>query len=214
MSTPNMTAKRAPVAQPLRIDLLYLDLETCTRCVATDRSLESAIEATRELLAATGIVVEVNRVHVESAAQARALRFISSPTIRVNGRDLAIELRESPCGSEACTDGCGDQIACRVWVHEGHEHTEPPPALIADAILREVSGGTPVAPGPNREAYELPENLERFFAGKAAGQAEAATAEEPSNLACCSPREQRSCCDPEDKPECCDAVSEGPCGCR
>jgi hypothetical protein len=36
-------------------------------------------------------------------------------SIRVNGRDVALELRESSCGSEACTDGCGEPIACHVW---------------------------------------------------------------------------------------------------
>jgi hypothetical protein len=66
------------------------------------------------VLDATGAAVEVRKTLVETAAQARELRFVSSPIIRINGRDLAFELKESSCGSEACTDGCGDQIACRV----------------------------------------------------------------------------------------------------
>ncbi|MGH2762330.1 MAG: DUF2703 domain-containing protein [Thermoleophilaceae bacterium] len=41
----------------LRIDFLFLDLETCTRCRGTDRNLESALELARELLAATGTVL-------------------------------------------------------------------------------------------------------------------------------------------------------------
>ena len=84
----------------LRIDSLFLDLTTCTRCRGADRSLESALEVARDVLTAAGTEVEVNKIHVESATKARELGFVSSPTIRVNGRDIALELRESSCGSE------------------------------------------------------------------------------------------------------------------
>lgn len=212
-------------ADELRIEFMYLDLTTCTRCLGTDRSLEAALELTRDVLAATGVKVEVSKIQVESAEQARELRFVSSPTIRVNGADVALELRESSCGSEACTDGCGDQIACRVWVHRGQEYTEPPPAMIVEAILRQVYGGAGetsggpaadpgavagAAGGAGAESYQLPGNLERFYAGKsaAAGQQQA----------CCSPAKQETCCEPGDKAECCGtAPGENPggsCGCQ
>jgi hypothetical protein len=88
------------------------------------------------------VEVAVNKVHVESAAQARDLRFVSSPTLRVDGRDLAFELKESACGCDACTDGSGEPIACRDWTYRGEEYTEAPVGLIVDAILGEVYGGT------------------------------------------------------------------------
>lgn len=97
----------------LRIDFLFLDLTTCDRCRGTDASLESALEVVRDRLEATGTDVEITKIHVATAEQARALPFVSSPTIRVNDRDVALELRESSCGSEACTDGCGDHVDCR-----------------------------------------------------------------------------------------------------
>lgn len=92
----------------LRIEFLFLDLTTCSRCLGADRSLESALDVVREALQATGVELEVDKILVESAEQARTLRFVSSPTIRVDGHDVALELRESSCGSEACTDGCGE----------------------------------------------------------------------------------------------------------
>lgn len=195
----------APTSDRLRIEFLFLDLTSCTRCLGADRSLESALDIVGEVLEATGVEVEVDKILVESAEQARALRFVSSPTIRVDGRDVALELRESSCGSEACTDGCGDQIACRVWVHRGREYTEPPVAMIVDAILEHVySGPSPRARG-EAQSYELPENLARFFSGKAA------SAEE---RACCPPAEQQSCCDADAKDGCCDAAPGEGCGCR
>jgi hypothetical protein len=191
----------------LAIDFLFLDLTTCARCLGADRSLASALEVVHDVLEATGVEVEVNKVLVRSEEQARAQRFVSSPTIRVDGRDVALELRESSCGSEACTDGCGDQISCRVWVHGGREYTEPPVGMIVDAILGHVYGGAPTRARLEAESYELPANVARFFAGKAAATA----SKEP---ACCPPAEQRSCCDAEAKVECCDAEPGEGCGCR
>jgi hypothetical protein len=205
MTTPAPTPTRR-----LQIDFLFLDLETCTRCRGTERNLESALESARELLSATGTEVEVNEILLDTAELARELRFESSPTIRVNGRDIALELRESSCGSEACTDGCGESIACRVWVHGGREHTEPPVAMILDAILRAAYGGEMVERQRDAEPYELPENLERLYAGKLLGEAAQAAVQTD----CCPLEEQGSCCDAEDKAECCGAATGESCGCR
>jgi hypothetical protein len=154
----------------LRIDLLFLDLTTCTRCLGADRSLEAALERVGDVLRAAGVEPEVNKVWVESAEQARALRFVSSPTIRVDGEDVALELRESPCGAEACTDGCGANTGCRVWVYRGAEYTEPPVEMIVDAILRRVYGGVASPRAEVVAGYELPENLARFFAGRTSSE--------------------------------------------
>jgi hypothetical protein len=191
----------------LRLDFLFLDLTTCSRCLGADRSLESALDVVREVLQATGVELEVDKILVESAEQARALRFVSSPTIRVDGHDVALELRESSCGSEACTDGCGDQIACRVWVHRGEEYTEPPVAMIVDAVLGHVYGGAPPRGARQQEPYVLPENLARFFSAKT-GSAES------EESACCAASEQESCCEAEAKADCCGAGTGEGCGCR
>jgi hypothetical protein len=200
-------AEASRTGNRLRIDLLFLDLTTCSRCLGANRSLEGALEVVRGVVDATGVEVEVNKILVESEEQARAHRFASSPTIRVNGRDVALELRESSCGSEACTDGCGGAIACRVWVHRGEEYTEPPVAMIVDAILGRLYDDVDPNPAAGAVPYELPENVARFFAGKA----EASASEEGP---CCSASERMSCCDAAEKAECCGASTEAGCGCR
>lgn len=184
--------------ETLRIDLLVLDLTTCARCLGAERNLELALETVRDVVQATGTSIDIDKTIVESEEQARMLGFVSSPTIRIDGHDVALELRESVCGSEACTDACGDDIACRVWVHRGREYTEPPVEMIVDAILGRVYGGAP-ASVPERAG--LPENLVRYFA-------------RPEESACCSPAERESCCDAEAKAECCDAEPADDCGCR
>jgi hypothetical protein len=204
-----VTEPIAASARKLIIDFLYLDLTTCTRCRGTDRSLQAALADVGEVLTAAGIEVEVRKVHIRSEAEARTWRFVSSPTIRINGADIAFELRESSCGSEACIDGCGDHIACRTWVFGDREYTEPPAELIVDAILRQVYG-QPTDSVEDRP-YHLPDNLQRFFAGQSApsGVLELVPV---TRSECCSPAEHDTCCEPEDKADCCTETVG--CGCR
>lgn len=191
-------AKAASNLDRLQIDFLYLDLTSCGRCLGTDRNLESALDVVREVLEATGAAVEVRKILVETAAHARELRFVSSPTIRINGRDLAFELKESPCGCDACTDPAGAPIACRDWTYRGEEYTEAPVGLIVDAILGEVYGGTEQRPTTQDDTYELPENLERFFA---------------EGAGCSSTAESESCCEPAAAADCCSPATSKDCGC-
>lgn len=190
--------------QQLVIDFMYLDLETCTRCQGTDANLEAALAEVGRVLEAAGAAVSVRKTLVASAEQAQMLGFVSSPTIRVNGTDIALELRESSCAEcgEACA--CDGGIDCRVWVWQGQEHTAAPTAMIVDAILREAygAGERSLAPVPGA----LPENLERFFAGKAQLAADEAS--------CCSKSEQAACCEPSQKASCCGDGLSGSCGCQ
>jgi hypothetical protein len=197
----------AALTRKVAIDFLYLDLDTCDRCIGTNTNLDAALDQIAHLLQAAGIQVLVQKTHVASEDQARKLRFVSSPTLRVNGQDVALELRESPCGAEACT--CNGGIDCRVWVWQGQELTEAPTPMTVDAILGEVYGGSD---RPVTEALlpeDVPENLKRFFASKR---------EQPSNqateMSCCSATEQATCCEPSAKTSCCGAAPAGSCGCQ
>lgn len=148
----------------LEIEFLYLDLDVCVPCRGTDSSLEEAIAEVSSVLEATGIEVNMRKIHVQTEEQALALGFVSSPTIRINGRDILLEVRESLC--ESCGDLCGDDVECRVWVYRGKEYSVPPKGLIIEAILREAyKEPGEDAPEPTRPA-ELPDNLKRFFAAK------------------------------------------------
>ena len=142
------------------IDFLYLDLEVCTWCKGTGDSLDAALAQVATVLQAGGVEVTVNRIHVDSEEKALQHRFASSPTIRVNGRDIQLEGKESKCDS--CGDLCGDDVDCRIWLYQGKEYTSPPPAMIIDAILREVYG-QPAAAVAASEPFVLPDNLRKFF---------------------------------------------------
>ena len=149
----------------IEIDFLYLDLSVCGRCIGTDASLDAAVAEVSGVLKAAGFDVVVNKINITSRELAVKHRFLSSPTIRVNGRDIQPDIKESAC--ESCADlcACGDSVDCRVWLHEGAEHTVPPKEFIVNAILREVYSDTS-APARVMGEYQLPHNLEVFFEGR------------------------------------------------
>ena len=63
----------------MRVSFLYY--EECP-------SYDLALERLREVMAEEGIPGEAEVVKVESEEQARELRFVGSPTIRVDGQDI------------------------------------------------------------------------------------------------------------------------------
>ena len=149
----------------LDIDLLYLDLSVCERCQDTESALEEAIDEVARVLETTGVEVALNKIHVTSEAQAVALGFLVSPTIRVNGRDIQMHFRESLCESCGTLCGCEGGVSCREWEYQGQWYTAPPKGLIIEAILKEIYG----APGGGRDGPQIsekaPDNLKRFFSG-------------------------------------------------
>lgn len=148
----------------LTIEFLYLDLDACTRCRGTGRNLEEALNEVAQILQATGVQVNLQKIHVQSEEQALALGFVSSPTIRINGRDIQLDVRESLC--ESCGDLCGEDVDCRVWVYQGKEYSVAPKGMIIEAILKHVYGGEMEVPAEREAPKELPDNLKRFFAAK------------------------------------------------
>jgi len=155
------------VGRPLVVELLALDLSTCGRCTGTDRNIESAVKDLRPVLAETGVDLQFRRTVVETADQAIALRFRSSPTMRINGRDVPIEFRESRCGDcISLAGGSSCSVDCRVWVWRGQEYTEAPKGLVVDAILRAYPPTTDPSAVPANQPFELPDNLNRFFSAR------------------------------------------------
>jgi hypothetical protein len=143
----------------LDIDFLYLDLNTCERCLSVNETLKEALEILSSVFDTLGYRVRVNSVNIMSKKLAEQYRFVSSPTIRVNGVDICNEVKESDCAD--CGDLCGDSVDCRVFVYEDKEHEQPPVAMIVDGILDAIYGQKP----REDQLYMLPDNLRKFFAG-------------------------------------------------
>jgi len=144
----------------ITIDFLFLDLSVCTRCQGAESNLDEALKDVSHVLQATGTDVVINKVNVNTEELAVKYKFLTSPTIRVNGRDIQMEYKESLC--ESCGDLCGDEVDCRVWIYQGNEYTEPPKAMIIEGILKEVYGGGSHI-SYKEDEYIVPDNLKHFY---------------------------------------------------
>ncbi|MFZ5944470.1 MAG: DUF2703 domain-containing protein [Bacillota bacterium] len=144
------------------IDFLYLDLSVCERCQGTEHNLAEAINQVSGVLQAAGFELVLNKINITSRELAIKHQFVSSPTIRVNGIDIALDVKESSC--RECGDLCGDSVDCRVWIYEDVEYSEPPKAMIINAILRCIYSNEK-ADSIQKGDYKLPNNLKLFFEG-------------------------------------------------
>ncbi|RXT03892.1 DUF2703 domain-containing protein [Ammoniphilus sp. CFH 90114] len=151
-------------SKQLTIDFMYIDLDVCTRCKGTEENLDQVMTEVVSLLTTTGYDVKVNSILIENEKQAEALKFVSSPSIRINGKDIDLTTKESSCDS--CGSITGTNVDCRVWVYEGNEYTEAPKALIMNAILKEVYGAKESQNNEVKDSYVVPDNLKKFFAAK------------------------------------------------
>lgn len=143
------------------VEYLYLDLQTCDRCIGTDAVLEEVLQALRPALKLAGYEVTYKKIEVSTQKLAMQYHFLSSPSIRVNEQDIIGSVTETACG--CCSEISGTDVDCRAYEYEGKTYDVPPKEMLAKAILTAVfvkkdscsCGG-----------YELPENLKRFFKGK------------------------------------------------
>lgn len=156
----------ATVPRRLTIELLVIDLESCARCVPTGEQMRNAIQLVAPAAEAQGVGLTYRETVVQTAEEAKARALLSSPTIRIDGRDIAQDIRESEC--ESCGDLTDNDVSvdCREWHYRGEVYSAAPlPFLVEtlmDALLK-VDERPPITPEP---LAELPENLVRYFANK------------------------------------------------
>lgn len=85
---------------------------------------EPTVDLAREVLGEFGLSAEIRQVLVETPEDAEALRFVGSPSVRVDGLDIEPAAREQ-------TEFA---LSCRMYGDEG----VPPRELLIEA-LREAS---------------------------------------------------------------------------
>ena len=148
----------------IEIEFLYLDLNVCEMCRGTESNLEEALDEISAVLEKTGVFVNLRKIQVISYEQAEALNFISSPTIRLNGRDVALEVKENYCSS--CSQLSGTETYCRVWNFRGEEFSTVPKSLVIETVLKEIYGtGNEVREISAEQKAQSLANLKRFFNG-------------------------------------------------
>jgi hypothetical protein len=150
----------------LHIDLLVIDLETCARCVPTGDQLKTAVRLLTPVAEALGIELRHRAMVVQSPEEAKEHALLTSPTIRLNGRDIAQDIRESLCES------CGDltenntMVDCREWHYKGKVYSAAPLPLLLEAIMGAILNIDDMSLIVTSPLDQLPENLQRYFDNK------------------------------------------------
>ncbi|MCA9670711.1 MAG: DUF2703 domain-containing protein [Myxococcales bacterium] len=171
--------------KPLHIELLYLDGSTCRRCASVRDVLGAALEALGPTFDALGLEPQLRETHITSAAQARAAGFELSPTIRLDGHDIAPARHSSSCSDCDALCGCsaveGEPFACRSWHDaQGRPLDVPTTAVVVDALLRALYADRDASAAATQPVAEAA-RVARFFAARD---------EREERESCCAP----SCC--------------------
>lgn len=143
------------------IEYLYLDLETCDRCMGTVDVLDEVVEELTPVFEKEGYKVAYKKTEIATPQMAERYRFMSSPTIRVNGQDIFEKIVETDCA--CCGEICGTEVECRVFEYDGSQYEIPSKEMLVNAILRSMD---PSTVNCCEGHYTLPDNLRRFFEGK------------------------------------------------
>ena len=107
----------------MKVEVLY---------VAECPSHPAAVKLVKDVLATEGVAAEIQEVLVRNAGMADELRFSGSPTIRVNGRDVAGESQK----------GQSFALSCRLYP-ESKQIGLPPAEVIHRAVLAARQEGRP-----------------------------------------------------------------------
>ncbi len=161
--TAGSNADKTPeIKKTLTVELLVIDLTSCARCVPTGGQLKQAVGLLAPVAEALGIELKHREIVVQTPQEAKTLGFLSSPTIRLNGRDIAQDICESHC--ESCGDLTENNtlVDCREWHYRGKVYSAAPLPLLIEAIMAAMLDidAPPVTPEP---VAELPGNLQRYF---------------------------------------------------
>jgi hypothetical protein len=100
-----------------RVEILYF--ESCP-------GWQPTLQRIREVVAREGLdaVVAIKTIAIETDEQAQHARFIGSPTVRVDGRDI----------DPTSIDNTNFGLQCRVYQNEGRLDRLPPEDLIRSAL--------------------------------------------------------------------------------
>lgn len=151
----------------LTLDFLYLDNESCERCMGTEDALTAALERVAPILESVDASITVRDVHVSTLEAAEATQLAVSPTIRIGGQDIQPDYTESTCGSCGDLCACDGDVDCRLWRFRGKEYTTAPVELIVEALLQAIVFPSARIDASHRgDAYRLSSNVQSFFAGE------------------------------------------------
>jgi Domain of unknown function (DUF2703) len=91
-----------------------------------------AMEMVRDALGSLGCQDQIHEVQVRTQEEAEAIRFVGSPSIRINGSDIEPWARTA--------ESCG--LTCRTYVNGLHNCRVPSREILRRAIMEGIREGS------------------------------------------------------------------------
>ena len=107
----------------MKVEVLY---------VADCPSHPEAVKLVKNILSAEGVAAEIHEVLVRDERMANELRFLGSPTIRINGQDVVGESQKPQSFALSCRLYSGSKLVGL-----------PPAEMIHRAVVEARRGGRP-----------------------------------------------------------------------
>jgi len=121
----------------MKIQLLYI--LDCPWCVKTKKLI-------REGLKELGVKADIEEILIDSDKKAEKYRFVGSPTIKINGKDIQEEVKKGQClpceelakHTEKATEFVKQECrcGCRIYFYKGEQYPYPPKEMIKEAIKK------------------------------------------------------------------------------
>ncbi|TFH84875.1 DUF2703 domain-containing protein [Billgrantia azerbaijanica] len=144
----------------IKIDYLYLDNNSCNRCRSSEESLDEAASLIGPVLEAVGCRLSIQRHHINSLELAEAFMLESSPSIRINGREIQPKPIETHC-TECSNLAGGRAVDCRIWDYRVTQSEKLPIGLLIEEILHTIFHN--VRTQPHYTTTPVPSNIRRYF---------------------------------------------------
>jgi len=121
----------------MKVQLLYI--LDCPWCEKTKELIKKSLE---EL----GVKADIEEILVDSEEKARKYKFVGSPTVRINGKDVQEEVSKGRClpceeiaeYEEEMTEFVKQECicGCRIYFYKGRQYPYPPKEMIKEAIKK------------------------------------------------------------------------------
>ncbi len=156
------------VGKTLKVDFLFLDESVCEPCGGTSKAIVEAVGMLTKPLKSMGINLQVKKIHVANKEIAIAEKFLLSPTIRVNGKDIDPSRTEGACPTCGTLAGDATSVNCRTWHWRDEEYQAAPVGKVVEEIMAAAlyspdNEGCCCNDDKEGADFELPDNLKNFF---------------------------------------------------
>jgi hypothetical protein len=116
----------------MRIEFMYYDKASCSRCKATDKSMHKALHTLK------GAIEDADEKVILKETKLPESKMHLSPSILINGKDIeSIVNKKKRMESNKCSDCCkmvGHPVQCRTFRYKGRTYNHIPKGMIVDAI--------------------------------------------------------------------------------